>query len=174
MFAAACLRSVRPSSTAHPSLLLLLLAFLALRYVALPQSALRSTTPVVTHQMDNHRRPQRVRWLIGDTVQRFRNTSTKQTLLRCLKHPFRHTSDNDRESPEYITMADQEEDYSALPLQDRFAHKVRRRVKILLAESATLTPVNDRSGKLESPDTKMPRSSSLYHLTSRIRVSAHS
>lgn len=64
-----------------------------------------------------------------------------------------------RKRPRYHTMADGEEDFSSLPLPDRFTHKVVSR-----AYWKTITDLY-RSGKLEKPPTKMLPNSSQYRRT---------
>lgn len=76
--------------------------------------------------MDNRRRSRRIRWLMQKVARSLGNT-TRHQLYRLRKRsrhgPHKHNPDYTQSS----TMGDQEEDYSALPIPDRFSHKVRRR-----------------------------------------------
>lgn len=69
-------------------------------------------------------------------------------------------------------MAEQEEDFSTLPLPDRFVHKVRRNNNHVV-ENSRLIPLN-RIGKSESKATKMLRKLSKSRRTSQIQHSSRS
>lgn len=127
-------------------------------------------------EMEIRQRPQQARLLIRRVAQRFRNTPSHQGLYGYLKRSLRNSSEkeNNREVEKHATMAEQEEDYSVLPLQDRFAHKVRPSLRARRHGMIMPTLINDRSGKPENLATKTPRSSSLYHPTNPIPFSARS
>jgi len=77
--------------------------------------------------------------------------------------------------PSTPKMAEQEEDFSSLPLPDRFQHKVP-----IMPQAPKLPRANgliifrSRYGKYEKQPMKMLRSNSRLHLTNRTRPSDHS
>jgi hypothetical protein len=126
--------------------------------------------------MDIRQRPEQARLLIRRVAQRFRDTPSYQRLSSYLKRSLRISSETENkcEAEKHIIMAEQEEDYSVLPLQDRFAHKVRTSLRVRREGMIMPTLINDRSGKPENLATKTPRNSSLYHPTNPIPFSARS
>jgi hypothetical protein len=73
--------------------------------------------------MENRRRSSRIRWLMRKVAWKLGYTTNRQ--LARLRKLSRHPSN--KHDPDYTqssTMGDQEEDYSALPITDRFTHKV--------------------------------------------------
>jgi hypothetical protein len=76
-------------------------------------------------------------------------------------------------------MAEGEEDFSSLPLPDRFSHKVKPPLLDVFGQLPSMTQNADnllnisRIGKCERKDMKMPSNSLKRHPTSRIQFLYH-